>query len=597
MSAQANTPRIPARASARVVSVTFLSFLYAFATVASSTATGAGSEGSVVAVVNADPITQKMLADATVLRYGKDVLDNVVNRHLIKQACDQKGIAVTQTEVAQEIERTAAKFKLSAADYLKLIEDERDISANQYGREIIWPMLALRKLVAGQVEPTKEEFDRAFISQFGEAIKCRMIMVGDKTKAESLHREALANPASFGQLAKLNSEEEASASVEGLIPPIRHYTGDSRIEEAAFALADNEISPVLQVADQFIILQAVRRIPASRPQPNAMPAIKAQLVDKIRDQKIRGAAGEFFADLQRRANVVKVLGDPQQQAKYPGVAAIVNEQKITVSELAMECVKRHGKEVLDGEINRKLLVQALGKRNKQVTPADIEQEIAKAAISYGFFNGQGQADIAAWIENVTSDGRTTRELYIQDAVWPSVALRKLVEDTITITEEDMQKGYESSYGPRAEILAIVLSDQRTAQKVWKMVRDNPTEEFFGQMAEQYSVEPVSASNRGKVPPIRRYSGQPTIERHAFALKPGELSGVIATGDKYIVLKSQGQTTPVVQDINAVRPELARDLREKKLASAMAGEFDRLKETAEIENYFVAVKELASTVRR
>ena len=41
--------------------------------------------------VNADPITRKTLAEACLLRYGSDVLDNMVNRHLILQACAHNG--------------------------------------------------------------------------------------------------------------------------------------------------------------------------------------------------------------------------------------------------------------------------------------------------------------------------------------------------------------------------------------------------------------------------------------------------------------------------------------------------------------------------
>ena len=60
-------------------------------------------------------------------------------------------------------------------------------------------------------------------------------------------------------------------------------------------------------------------------------------------------------------------------------------------------------------------------------------------------------------------------------------------------------------------MAIVLGDQRTAQKVWEMARNNPTDKFFGELAAQYSIEPTSQSNFGKVPPIRRFGGQPAIE--------------------------------------------------------------------------------------
>lgn len=74
------------------------------------------------------------------------------------------------------------------------------------------------------------------------------------------------------------------------------------------------------------------------------------------------------------------------------------------------------------------------------------------------------------------------------------------------------------------------------------------------------------------------------------MKPGELSGIIATGDKYIILRCQGFTEPIVSDFEAVRAELERDLMEKKVNVAMSIKFDELKQNAEIDNFFVASKE-------
>jgi parvulin-like peptidyl-prolyl isomerase len=87
-----------------------------------------------------------------------------------------------------------------------------------------------------------------------------------------------------------------------------------------------------------------------------------------------------------------------------------------------------------------------------------------------------------------------------------------------------------------------------------------------------------------VPPIRRYGGQPLLEEEAFRLKPGELSAVLAVGDKYIVMKCLGRTKPVVTDISAVREELYKDIYEKKVRIAMADEFDRIKASATFQNY-------------
>lgn len=557
-------------------------------------AAGSGNQtlSSVVASVNADPITADQLSQESVRRYGVDMLDNMINRHLILQACTEAGIEITNADVSAEIHRIAQKFSLPLDQYLKLLQDERDITPDQYAREVVWPMMALRRLVHDQVQVTDEEFNQAFIARYGESVKCRMIMVSDRAQAEQLHARAIANPETFGALAKEYSEDEASASVRGLIPPIRRYSGDSQIEEAAFALADNEISQVLQLGDLWLILQAIRRMPAASPSPQAMPLVREQITDSIRDNKVREAATDLFNRLQIEANVVKILGDPAAMAENPGLAAIINGQKVTIAQVAAECVKRHGSLVLDGEINRKLLTQALAKANKQVTQADLDAEVQRAAVAYGFVDANGQANVEGWIESVLADGVATRDLYYTDSVWPSVALAKLIEGSVSVTEDDLKEGYESNYGPRVEILAIVLGDQRSAQKIWEMARANPTEEFFGSLAEQYSVEPVSQSNFGKVPPLRRHGGQPALEKEAFSLKPGELSGIVSTGDKFIIMRCQGYTEPVVTEFSAVREELVLSITEKKNRVAMAEMFDSLKENAEIENYFEVAKQTA-----
>lgn len=542
------------------------------------------AQNSVVAVVNADPITRKQLAQASTDRFGKDILDNMINRQLILQQCQQQGINVTQEEVSAEIRRLADKFGLTLESYLQLLKEERDITPNQYSREVIWPMLALRRLVSDKIQVTDQEFNEAMLAQYGEAVKCRLIMVADRTKAEELQKRAAANPQAFGQLAKEESEDETSASVGGLIQPIRRYSGDTRLEQTAFSLENGAVSPVLPLGDQWIIMQAVRRIPAHTPPPQAMPAIRAQINDRIRDQKVRVAANELFAELQKQAKVVKTLGDQELSKQYPGAAAIINGQQITLAQVGEECIKRHGIEVLENEIVRKLLNQALRSQRMQVTDADLQSEVVISAIGYGYVNTDGSADVDGWLEAELGASTMSRDVYFQDAVWPSAALRKLVENQVEVTQEDMQRGFESAYGPRVEVLAIVLSDQRSAQKIWKMARDNPSEAFFGQLAEQYSVEPVSSSNRGKVPPIRKHSGQPAIEREAFALKPGQRSGIISTGGKYVILYCQGFTEPIVKDPNVVRAELVRDLKETKMAQAMVTKYQELREVADIDNF-------------
>ena len=279
-----------------------------------------------------------------------------------------------------------------------------------------------------------------------------------------------------------------------------------------------------------------------------------------------------------------IYNDPAKSKQMPGVAATINAQKITVRELAEECIDRHGTDVLDGTINRRLLDQALRKKNLKVSDADLQAEIGRAASSMGKSKPSGEPDIDAWLEQVTKGGVITRDLYVRDEVWPSVALKKIVGSNVQITEEDLKRGYEANYGERARCRAIVFNNQRKAQEIWEKVRENPSVKNFGDLAEQFSIEATSRSLRGEVPPIQRHGGQPLLEKEAFNLKKGEYSGVIQVGGTYVILLCEGRTEPVKTNFEEVKKFLFEDIHEKKMRIAMAETFKQMKDNAHVDNY-------------
>ncbi len=449
----------------------------------------------------------------------------------------------------------------------------------------------MRQLAADKLKITDEQLAQEFESEYGPKVQVRMIAVTDRKKAEQLLAQAKAAPDQFGNLAKQHSEDPDSAAARGLIPPIRKHVGEPEVEKVAFAMQPGEISPIIEVAHQYLILMCEKQLPAAHISPQYRQLANERLKERVVDRQLRTASTELFQQLQQKSQVVNVYNDPQRQAAQPGVAATINGQEISVRQLAEECIARHGVDVLDSEINLKLLQQALKQQQKSVSQEEVNEEIGRAAEAYGCLTAEKKPDVDRWLKDVTEQEGLTVETYIRDAVWPSVALKKLVADEVQVSPDDLQKGFEANYGERVEVLAIVVGNQRVAQEVWDMARSNLNPTFFGELAAQYSIEPVSRANLGEVPPIRRYSGQPKIEEEAFTLtKEDPLSAVIAVADKYVVMFYTGRTQPVVQTMDAVRDELEKDLREKKLRLAMAQQFDRLKESAQIDNF------LAGTVQ-
>ena len=198
--------------------------------------------------------------------------------------------------------------------------------------------------------------------------------------------------------------------------------------------------------------------------------------------------------------------------------------------------------MLEGTINRRLIEQSPA---EQTAHRSSKQDINAGSHTGRDLDGQNQSfrrsgrASLVWTSSPSSRGVTT-DLYLRDSVWPSVALKKIVGESLLITDDDLRKGFEANYGPRVRCRAIVLSSLRKAQEVWDKARQKPTADNFGKLAEKYSVEANSRALRGEVPPIQRFGGQPQLEAEAFKLQAGELSGIIQTGATFVILYCEGQ---------------------------------------------------------
>ena len=236
-----------------------------------------------------------------------------------------------------------------------------------------------------------------------------------------------------------------------------------------------------------------------------------------------------------------------------------------------------------------MIEQTLAREKRTVTQADIDAEIARAAETMGFRKPDGSADVAAWFDRVTREEKVPMRHYIEDIVQPTVSLKQLV-GKVPVTQEDLDKAFEATFGPRAKCRIIVMDSQRRAQEVWQLARQNPTPERIGDLAEQYSVDPTSRTLRGEVPPIQHYGGQPALERQVFSLKPGELSGIVQIADRFMVILCEGFTEPAQVKFAEVRNELYDDIHEKKQRIEMSRYFAHLREAATIDNFLAGTSQ-------
>ncbi len=548
------------------------------------------SQIETLAVVNGQTITRQQVAGECLRRFGEEVLEDILNKYLVQAELEKNGITITEKDINDAINIEAKQFGMSGERWLKLISSKRSMTENQIKNDYIWNKLALRRLVADQIQVSREELDEQMEFEFGAKVQVRQIVLDGPQQAAEILAAARDNPGNFERLAKQHSIDPNSKAIGGLLPPVRRNSGLPEFERTAFSLQPGQVSDIIQVADKYIILRCERIFPADELPPDQLAAIHDRLVDEVTNAKMADAAAEMFAQMQKTAQIQNVMNDPRLSQQMPGVAAIVNNTQVLKNQVAEQCIVRYGKEMLETEINRKLLMQALERNGRRVQQEDIDAEIARAAESIGHLNKDGSVDIDRWLKFVTGNDLSKVDFYIEDEVWPTVATKKLVENSVSVTQEDMQKGFEANFGPRVEVLVVVANDHRQALKVWNMASANPTAEYFGQLANQYSVEPASKNNFGQVPPIQRHGGRAELEKEAFGLQTGEISKVVQVGEHWVIMYCQGRTEPVVTDFDAVKDELHRNILEKKMRLAMSDKFFQLKEEAQIDNFLAGTSQ-------
>lgn len=275
--------------------------------------------------VNGQSITYETLARECVERHGREVLDNLINRTVIQQACAERGITVSEAEVNQEIITLSKKFGLAVEQYYQLLEAERGLSAVQYRRDVVWPMLAMKKLAGRNIQISREMMRDAYVDNYGPRVKARMIVLDNQRRAQEAWEKARKNPDEFERMARDLSVEPNSRALGGTVPPIRKNSGaHEEIRKAAFAMKEpGEISGIIQVeASQYVILKYEGR---TEPVEHDPKDVEAQLHAELEEREVARLLGETFQKIQGAARIDNYLtGEtkgPVKQASATGIGS------------------------------------------------------------------------------------------------------------------------------------------------------------------------------------------------------------------------------------------------------------------------------------
>lgn len=267
----------------------------------------ASASSEVLARVNNQTIGYDVVARECVERHGKDVLENLINRTLIQQECDRQGVTISKADVEQEIAAITKKFNLPVDQWYAMLAQERGVTPQQYQNDVIWPMLALRKLAGLQAETKVSEADmlQAFERDYGPRVKARcIVLAGNVRQSDSVLKKCKAEPDKFEDLAAEFSTDPNTRTLGGAMPPIRKHGGAPQIEEVAFKMKPGEISPVIEFQGQHWILKCEGHTDQVVTDPKE---VWDDLYAQVTEEKTQLAVANTFTEIKDRAEIHNYL--------------------------------------------------------------------------------------------------------------------------------------------------------------------------------------------------------------------------------------------------------------------------------------------------
>jgi peptidyl-prolyl cis-trans isomerase C len=145
------------------------------------------------------------------------------------------------------------------------------------------------------------------------------------------------------------------------------------------------------------------------------------------------------------------------------------------------------------------------------------------------------------------------------------ALRRLRTKDLAASDTEVDKYYadhRSQYEAPVEVLAshILVSTQLDAEAALARLK---AKEPFEKVAKQMSKDPATAVRGGKLAPFRKGTLVPEFEDAAFALKKGEVSGIVKTQFGFHIIKKLGEKQLPARSLADAKEEIRARLERDK----------------------------------
>ena len=273
---------------------------------------------------------------------------------------------------------------------------------------------------------------------------------------------------------------------------------------------------------------------------------------------------------------------PRPEPVGPGgaeVMATVNGRPIYMDALLRPLIQVHGPRLAKILIVQELVRQAARRQGISVTEDEVSAEEARA-LKRIFGEHVSPDQRQRMLDELLRRRGLTRQLWRQ-TMRQNALLRKMALPKLTVTDSMLKVEFARRYGEKVEISHIALPSLSEAEKIIRRLKAGAD---FAELARKYSTNSATAARGGRLPPFSREDDAvpQAIRDAAFALRPGEISGIVQTGTEFHVLKLHKRYPSAKVRFEAVKDELRRQLLARLVERMKARIVARLSRSARIE---------------
>lgn len=188
--------------------------------------------------------------------------------------------------------------------------------------------------------------------------------------------------------------------------------------------------------------------------------------------------------------------------------------------------------------------------------------------------------------------------FYKDSFLANEYLRSKIATQVSVQEEDVKKYYETHRDEfktpemvRASHI-LIRADKNSSEEDKKKAKEKAEEllkkiksgEDFAKLASEFSDDPGSKTKGGDLGFFQKGRMIKPFEEAAFALKPGEVSGIVETQFGYHIIKVEERKEASIEPYEKVKESIQNDLLQERTRTKVNEFIEKAMKDANVEMY-------------